>query len=543
MKRILTIAAALTAMIIIFSCAGIYYGPAVETGGPVVRVGLLEDMESIAFEPQGDFVMAAGNGRVYRLKGGDVWQAKLVNGRPAEQVYRIMLEQSSDLEKAETALHIAQEANRDVELVSTGDVLTLGRRVLIDRQRHRVLLKEAFATERDARLAIGDRPDLGNVEVIAMDDGKPTGEISLESAKGKKIVIQDALRISGALVGLQAVRVGEGFHWSREESRKYSGEIELLVGPTGKLYAVNVLTLSAYLEGVLPGEMMPTFPLEALKAQAVAARTFFLYNFGRRYKDMPFDVTDDVYSQAFVGAGRSNKSIQKAIRETQGQVLTHRGELCSTPYSAVCGGHTENAENVWAGDPIPYLSGVLDDPKSRDLPASLDLSTDAGVRRWIKSVPKVNCNAAEYGTPDYAAYSTKYFRWQQRYTRQELEAIILKKNNRDIGTLLDIVPLSRGVSGRIIEIDIRGTADHFTVRKELNIRRALSETALNSACFVVDKEVGADGLPEAFVISGAGWGHGVGMCQIGAAMMAEQGTGYRKILTHYYRGAQVDKFY
>ncbi len=542
MKRIVSISTVLVSMVLFFSCAGVYYGPAIQTTGPVVRVGLLEDKSEIAFEPEGPFVIADGNGKMYRMNKGEVWRATLVNGSPAPSVYRIQYTSSSKETVADAGVQEARSQNLDVEKITSGDVLNMDKKVLVDKRRYLVLLKQKFSTQEQAEQYKQQIPALRNAVVISRPDGDPGGEIHLKSESGKELVIQNALRISGALVNLQAVKVGEGFHYSREETRKYGGELELMIGPNGKLFVINVLSLESYLEGVLPGEMIPTFPLEALKAQAVAARTFFLYNFGSRYRDKPYDVTDDVYSQAFVGAGRSNDRIRKAISETQGEVLVYNGSLCTTPYSAVCGGHTENTENVWMGESLPYLRGVLDDPESRDLPVSFDLSTEESVRRWVESAPKVNCNAESHGTPDYAKYSVKYYRWQQRYSRLELENIIRNKYH-DIGTLVDIVPVERGVSGRLIEIEIRGAAGKINVRKELNIRRALSSTALYSACFVVDKIGDVNGFPEEFVFTGAGWGHGVGMCQIGAAMMAEEGKSAKQILTHYYRGAVIDKYY
>jgi len=533
----------LVSVSLFFSCAGIYYGPAIKETGPVVRVGILENRNEIAFEPHGPFVIAAKDGKIYRISKKDRWLASVVSSTPALYAYKIVLSQFNNSDDAEKALQEAINNELDAELHINGDFLILDRDILIDKRIFRVLLKPDFASEQEARTFLNNTPGLGNARIIKLKIRDADGEIQLTSSKGKDIVISNALRLSGSLITLKEIEVGEGFHFSRLENRSYKGEIELLFGDTGKLYAINVLTLESYLEGVLPGEMLPTFPMEALKAQTIAARTFFLFNFGRRFREAPYDVTDDVRSQVFIGAGKRNKKIETAIRQTRGLVLTHNGKLCSTPYSAICGGHTEFAENVWDGDGEPYLQGVLDELSSKSLPESFDLSGEANVNKWVNSLPKVNCNVEQYGTPDYVSYSTKYFRWQQRYTRPELESIIIEKTGHDIGSLIDIKPLKRGASGRLIEVEIVGTTDNFTVRKELNIRKAFSKSALFSACFVVDKIGGSDGLTDEFLFRGAGWGHGVGMCQVGAAMMAFNHKSYTRILKHFYRGAIVDKFY
>ncbi|MBN2412361.1 SpoIID/LytB domain-containing protein [candidate division KSB1 bacterium] len=542
-KRFIIKSGLLLSVSLFFSCAGIYYGPAIKEPGPVVRVGILENRSELAVEPQGAFVIAAKEGRLYRISDKDLWRISIISSTPAEYAYKIVLSQFNDVKNAEKALQDAVGNNLDAELYINGDYLVLEGDILIDRRIYRVLLKHNFTDEQEARTFLENSPGLVSARIIKLKVKDAEGKIQLTSSRGKNIVIRNALRISGSLITLRDIEVGTGFHFSRKEDRSYKGEIEIMFGDTGNLYAINVLTLESYLEGVLPGEMLSTFPLEALKAQAIAARTFFLYNFGRRYRDALYDVTDDVRSQVFIGAGKRDKKIETAVRQTRGLVLTYNGKLCSTPYSAICGGHTEFAENVWEGEGEPYLQGVLDELSSKSLPESFDLSQEENVAKWVNSTPKVNCNVKEYDTPKFVSYSTKYFRWEQRYSRPELEGIIRQKTGHDIGSLIDIVPLERGVSGRLIEVKILGTMDSFTIRKELNIRQAFSKSTLYSACFVVEKIGGSNGLADEFVFKGAGWGHGVGMCQVGAAMMAFNHRKFAQILYHYYRGAKVDRFY
>jgi SpoIID/LytB domain protein len=222
----------------------------------------------------------------------------------------------------------------------------------------------------------------------------------------------------------------------------------------------------------------------------------------------------------------------------------HGDDICETFYSAVCGGHTENNENVWGGSPRSYLRGIPDLPAGQreHLPGDLGSDKEA-LQAWIHSVPPALCNHLSEHAPRATHYTRKYFRWSFTYSRQELEQILVEKLGADIGYLLDIMPLERGVSGRLISVLIVGDEGEVRVKGELNIRRALSPTHLHSACFVVSRQMGWDGLPASFTFEGAGWGHGAGMCQSGAAGMAQEGATAEEILTRYYSSTEVRKIY
>jgi stage II sporulation protein D len=381
--------------------------------------------------------------------------------------------------------------------------------------------------------------------VPRQNDNRPAtaGDVTLSPPAGEQQVFKCPIRLSGCSITLKNVPAGAGYHWAHQEDRSYDGEIEVQYDPESGLRVINVLPLETYLEGVLPGEMSPHFPLEALKAQAIAARTFFLYNFGKIHRQDPYDVCDEVHCQVYVGKNNRSPEVIEAIKSTHGQVLTCNGDLCLTPYSAVCGGHTENAENVWDGDGRPYLQGVYDHPDAEKLARVFDLSKEENVKRWIESKPKVYCNIESAGTPSFAAYSQNYFRWEKRMSRSEIEKNLMAKMHVSVGRLEDIVPVRRGVSGRLIEVRVCGTQDTITVTKELKIRTAFSTDALYSACFIVEKNASADSTDPEYLFKGAGWGHGVGMCQIGAAMLAVQGMSCKDILAHYYKGTQVTGIY
>ena len=318
--------------------------------------------------------------------------------------------------------------------------------------------------------------------------------------------------------------------------------MEFLVDNFGQLTVINRVTLDDYLKGVVPFEMNGNFPLEALKAQAVAARTQVLYSMGSRHADDPFDICDDTHCQVYGGLKNETENSNLAVMETSGLVLTYNDNLCNTVYSSSCGGHTENSENTWQGDPIPYLRGVLDIHRGRSYTNQIDLSNENNLRRWLTTNPKVFCNTVTTEVPSTLNYSKKNFRWELSRSAEQIGQTVRSVTGKNPGTVLDIIPLKRGVSGRLMEIEVSGTVQNVRVSKELQIRRALANPPLLSACLSIDKRRTPQGNYE-FTFTGAGSGHGVGMCQVGAAMMAVQGRPFQDILTHYYTDVTITQLY
>ncbi|MDZ7820507.1 MAG: SpoIID/LytB domain-containing protein [Candidatus Marinimicrobia bacterium] len=253
-----------------------------------------------------------------------------------------------------------------------------------------------------------------------------------------------------------------------------------------------------------------------------------------KYAGAHHDLSSDVMSQVYHGIGEANPAVREAVDKTRGEVLTYADTVISAYYSSNCGGHTEDIENVWPerSGHRPYLSGHPDTEKAPDM----DLRQAENVRRWIERAPDTWCRT-NGETPEWAADN---FRWKRSVDAGELSEAVAKKHT-DIGRVYDIVPLERGKSGRIYDILFIGDSGHCRIRGELSLRR-LWDNPLKSSCFVIDK-IGPTGRPASFILSGAGWGHGVGMCQSGAIAMAAAGKNYRDILTHYFRGTQIQQKY
>ena len=259
-----------------------------------------------------------------------------------------------------------------------------------------------------------------------------------------------------------------------------------------------------------------------------------------------FDVCADDHCQRYQGITRAtNPAVREAVEATRGMVLVSAGELCDARFSKCCGGVTEEYASCWEDKDMPYLTPTRDTAAEAPAP---DLTNEAEAERWIRSAPAAFCHTNDKNTlrqvlNDYDQETNDFYRWKVEYTQAEIAALIREKRGEDFGAIVDLVPVQRGASGRLVKLKIVGTAKTLVIGKELEIRRTLSATHLYSSAFVVDRKDICDGIPGRFVLTGAGWGHGVGMCQIGAAVMSEEGATYEKILHHYYKGAELKKLY
>ena len=373
------------------------------------------------------------------------------------------------------------------------------------------------------------------------------------------------------------VTIGINFHWERKEDQRFSGSLKIIV-ENGKLTGINVIHIEDYLTSVISSEMSATASLELLKAHAVISRSWLLAQI-RKNKEITeahtgysaftqtdeelirwydredhthFDVCADDHCQRYQGITRASTDIvRQAIAATRGQVLTSEGNICDARFSKCCGGIFEEFQYCWEDTRRPYLAKQRDYlAGSGKLVSKLpDLTQEAEVDRWIRTSPESFCNTTDKKIlsqvlNNYDQETTDFYRWKVEYTQDELSALILKRSGVDYGRIIDLVPVARGTSGRLWKLKIVGTKKTRTIGKELEIRRTLSPSHLYSSAFVIDRaELSAEGMPGRFILTGAGWGHGVGLCQIGAAVMGEQGYQYDAILLHYYTGATIDKLY
>ncbi len=369
---------------------------------------------------------------------------------------------------------------------------------------------------------------------------------------------------------LHEVTIGVRFHWERREAQTFSGDLTILNAGNGSLTAVNELPVEEYLASVVSSEMSGEAPYAFLKAHAIASRSWLvaMLNRGRtagargtpretatlregsivRWYDREdhtrFDVCADDHCQRYQGiTGRVAGRAAEAVRETRGVFLIHGEEICDARYHKACGGMTEDFATCWEEIRVPYLSHVSD-----SVTPQAPLRTEADAERWVLSRPDVACRTDDRELlrrilSEYDRETADFFRWEVSYSRQELEGLLRSKAGIDFGVLQGLVPLERGPSGRIRLLRVEGSKATVIVGKELEIRRWLSPSHLYSSAFIVRTVREPSGVPSSFTLYGAGWGHGVGLCQIGAAVMAEKGFSAEEILRRYFRGAALVKRY
>ena len=395
------------------------------------------------------------------------------------------------------------------------------------------------------------------------------GAIIWNGKRYKELVFQP--QEAGASFSLEDVTIGVNFHWERKETQTFLGILRFAIEGTA-MWAINELPVERYLESVISSEMSATSSLRLLEAHAVISRSWLLAQIENRRsakteqtslyscitgKDKMikwydrqdhtlFDVCADDHCQRYQGITKeTSPHVAVAIQHTRGQVLMSEGNICDARFSKCCGGAMEEFQYCWEDSPKPYLKAIGDTPE-KTIP---DLTVEANAEEWIRTSPDSFCNTTDKNIlsqvlNDYDQETTDFYRWRVDYTQEEISQLINSKLNIDFGQIMDLIPIERGKSARLCQLKIVGTKQTLTIGKELEIRRALSPSHLYSSAFVVDKEdVNAEGIPALFHIIGCGWGHGVGLCQIGAAVMGEKGYNYDQILAHYYPGADLKELY
>ncbi len=365
---------------------------------------------------------------------------------------------------------------------------------------------------------------------------------------------------------MQQVTIGKQFHWERSFNQKFKGDLILIITSPGRITAINSISLETYLMSVISSEMSPENSIEFVKAHCIVSRSWLMHQLIRenalqtsgprvdytadevvcwtdREAHSDFDVCADDHCQRYQGLGQVNTIAEQGVQETQGGVLVYADEICDTRYAKCCGGRTENFSTAWENRDIVYLKSITD----WSYP-NVPLTVEEDAQRFILSQPDAYCKVTDRIflrriLPEFDFETKDFFRWTSVLSQSELGQILFSKTGIDFGEIKDIIPLARGDSGRLYKIKVCGTRQDKIVGKELEIRRILSPTHLLSSAFVVERLPIKGGIPQGFRFSGAGWGHGVGLCQIGAAVMAEQGKNYQEILNHYFPGTQFMRLY
>ena len=368
---------------------------------------------------------------------------------------------------------------------------------------------------------------------------------------------------------LKDVIIGVGFHWEQKEDQAFRGNLHLVADGEG-ITAVNDVRLEEYLCSVISSEMSATSPPELLKAHAITSRSWLVAVLERQQKaknlaesgqrtmrsegelirwydreDHPlFDVCADDHCQRYQGVTKIvSRAARDAVAETRGVFLVHNNEICDARYSKACGGISEDYANVWEEKTVPYLRSITDGPDEH-----ARVHTEEEVEHWVLEKPEAYCNTADASIlrtvlPAFDRKTTNFFRWTVRYEGEKLDELVKRKSGIDFGEIVDLIPVQRGPSGRLVRLKVVGTKRSLIVGKELEIRKWFSSSHLYSSAFLATADRNSRGKPLRWTLKGAGWGHGVGLCQIGAAVMATKGKKAVEILKHYFRGAELAKLY
>ncbi len=372
---------------------------------------------------------------------------------------------------------------------------------------------------------------------------------------------------------IRDVVIGVKFHWERKEKQRFTHSLKL-IKDNGKITAVNIVPIEKYLMSVISSEMSAKCSMQMLKATAVVSRSWLLAQIEKsksiksehanyktvfqtedeliRWYDREdhklFDVCADDHCQRYQGVTKMTSEVaRKAVEQTAGVVLLEDGKILDARFSKSCGGISESFENVWEPVKHPSLSAIYDYKFVAD-DFDDDFTKETNAAKWIKGNPPAFCNTTDPKILnqillDYDQETKDFYRWKVEFTQSQISDLIKRKSGIDFGLIKDLIPVERGFSSRLVKLKIVGTKKTLIIGKELEIRRTLSETHLYSSAFIVEKFGEVDGVPQKFLLRGAGWGHGAGLCQIGAAVMAEQGYQFDEIATHYFKGAELKKIY
>lgn len=435
----------------------------------------------------------------------------------------------------------------------------------------RITISGSFITENGERLSEGDYSALSGEGIVLLE-----GATRLRASS----ILLSPVDFDSCVITVHDVTIGIDFHWERKEAQQFKGALRLMAAPEG-LALINELPLESYLVSVISSEMSASCPAELLRAHSIVSRSWLLAQLSKaaggfaierakasledsktvdnqpgeiirwydRENHADFDVCADDHCQRYQGISKAfSQESFGAVRDTRGLVLVSNDQICDARYSKSCGGMTEVYSAAWEDRDVPYLASIYDGPGEIS-GYRMPLADESNAEAWITSSPPAYCNnisagLAERILPGFDQETRDFYRWEIVYTQDELREILRSRLGVDIGNILALEPVERGESGRLIRLRIRGEAGNLVIGKELEIRRALSRSHLYSSAFIIRTErESASGYPEVFNLVGAGWGHGVGLCQIGAAVMSDKGHTYREILAHYFRGATLRSLY
>ncbi len=483
-----------------------------------VRIGFLHKKPLIKVKFKGDYFISDEKGcSEKKLDESKVYEIKLIQSKPAEYEW---------YEKTDTVFDVGKlESHRDKYYLQEKStrVIKAGRQIgNLDNFEYWLLKKTG---DMDGKIYPS-----GDYKYKKLIKKEAYGEIFFDGVEfhNKINIIPKNEECSFVVEG---VNVGIDFHWDHKEDLEYKGELEIIIDNSGSLTAVNIIDLEEYLSSVNSSEMRNDNNLEMLKAQTIAARSTVLATMGKHHYSDGFDLCSDDHCQCYQGISKISELSKRVTENTKGEILIFDSGIVDARYSKICGGITERYSTCWEDMDFPYLASFYDNYPGNEIKSPM--SEEATQKFIMDGDFDCFCNTNKNPLPVSLEFCRDLFRWKTVMNAAEIKENLKVKFGIDIGDVTDLITVARGYSGRIFKLEVKGTESSAVISKELNIRRLLSKTHLPSSAFLITKS-GTD-----FILTGAGWGHGAGLCQIGAQVMGEKGYSYKKILKHYYRGAAI----
>ncbi|MGD9487692.1 MAG: SpoIID/LytB domain-containing protein [Calditrichaceae bacterium] len=516
---------------------------------PAVNVCIFRNRKYIDFKIEDNVfdVMDLENNTVLAGISSDrVWRIKIKESKPAVYSYFLILDESTDMDSIRKNYEAFQKTVSNITIIDTGGDVYLGERFLTTNKKY-LLLAGPFEDERTARHNSKLFGQLNHCRLHRQQVKDGSGvleifdseyEISAEVKDGIRLVPHD----HSAMIELEHFEIHNHNNDKRQhEQLFYPGEMTIKIDESELLAGMSSVCVEDYLKGVIHSEIGAGEPFEFVKSMAIVARSEVFARFGQKHIGELFDFCGDGHCLRYFGKRFNDPVIDRAVKETRGQVLGDNGRVCDAHFTYSCGGHTENAADVWLTSTSNFSIGKYDGNSNKK--NEVDLTREEEGQKWILRRPDVYCNLVSNEPPAALKDATETFRWEVFYTRNELEQILEEKTGEQPGIIYEIIPKKRGVSGRLKEVEIFGSLKNITIKGELNIRSAFSDGLLKSSCFFVKPDVDDDGVPINFMFIGAGMGHGVGLCKVGAAMMAKDNKSADEILLHYFEKSKIIKIY
>jgi len=501
---------------------------------PVVTIGVVDGERRVTFSSQGRvrILVDGPGGPEIITEPGRRWTASIASGTAAKTAWHVRLQAfaSDQMAAIQDARKVWKSRHVSIKSLDVGSIFGLVGKMLSSQN---IVLYTArdYESEDAARRVAARFSKKYNIEAKVMPRirARARGQVSLTdeliTIRSPDVLWMEPVNPEGTIT-VKQVEYGRGFPWRGRQDRQYRGTLYVTVGRGGGIAVGNMISAEVALKGLVPAEMLPSAPQQALQAQAVAARSELLAKIGRRHHADPYLFCGDVHCQVYAGARREDARTSEAVDATRGRVLVHDERLVDAVYSANCGGHTEHSHAIWIGGPIETLTGKPDGAQS------LDASSEANVRNWLTNSSDMFCGLHATGQ--------KSFRWEKKISVAQVRES-LRQHASDPGPIEALTVESRGVSGRAVEVMIRGQEQSVSIRGELRIRQLFG--SLKSSLFVVDLVRNDTKQVTHLHFRGGGFGHGVGMCQDGAMGRAGSGHTHSTILKHYYTNVSVEKVY